>query len=73
MLANHVFWLFYTHLLLLLQLLVLLLSIVNQIKMRDYMGRRVTSPSWDPPTFMKKGPKSSNLKFCKFPFMITTV
>ena len=25
------------------------------------------------PTFMKKGPKSSNLKFCKFPFMITTV
>ena len=53
--------------------LVLLLSIVNQIKMRDYMGRRVTSPSWDPPTFMKKGPKSSNLTFCHLPFMITTV
>ena len=45
MLANHVFWrlmLFYTHLLLLLQLSVLLLSIVDQIKMRDYLDRRVT-------------------------------
>ena len=38
------FWLFCTHLLLLLQLSVLLLSMVNQIKMRDYMDRRVTSP-----------------------------
>ena len=44
MLANHVFWLFCTPLLLLLQLSVLLLSIVSQIKMRDYMDRRVTSP-----------------------------
>ena len=54
MLANHVFWLFCTHLLLLLQLSVLLLSIVNQIKMRDYMDRRVTSPSWGPPPSWKK-------------------
>ena len=30
----------------------------DQIKMRDYMDRQVTSPTWGPPPLFKRGPKS---------------
>ena len=37
----------------------------DQIKMRDYMNRRVTSPTWSPPPPCKQALKALFLSLCK--------